>query len=526
MTVLDSPPHPEASIPVTDARDSTDRLHWAMLAILIAIAAGLRFWRLGHWGFEGDEVFTWQDSVRLIPNNPRPLLYLLNHYVVYPLRPLDELGLRLLPACFGVLAVPALYWVSRKLVGPRAALFASLLLVFNPLHVYQSQYARYWGLVFLLSAVYPFAIFIGLRDRNVRMLGLGLVTAALAVLAHPVSLLLVGGLGVWLLTQVRRDQLTGLWNQKAVRWTAGMMAIVAAVGAVRFVPMLLDWVSIHDDNKRVSDHLLSMPGRVGVKQAGMLLAYLDGLTLPLVLTAALGVYLLCLRRERPLALLLSCLFVAPVAFLLLLSFRTAVSVTYMISTAPAVFVGAGMALDRCSRLDWEVRPAWLLSAMVGTMIILSGAPTLLSQYRDGRRQDFRGAARWLQGHLSPGDQVYSDQFRTMKLYLPGTRIHHLSAEPASLAQALEGLQISRPPGTLWLVVPYTARGGHRTTPKLDSFKGWIYGHCQLAETVGVARLDFRHNELQIYRCPPATSDEPTNVEGAVRESPLRAKTSR
>jgi uncharacterized membrane protein len=526
MTVLDRPPRPEASIELEQRRASTDRLHWIILAALIVIAAGLRFWRLGHWGFEGDEVFTLQDSVRLIPDNPRPLLYLLNHYVVYPFHPLDELGLRLLPACFGVLAIPALYWVSRKLVGARAALMASLLLVFNPLHVYQSQYARYWGLVFLLSAVYPFAIFVGLRDRNLRMLGLGLLVAVLAVLAHPVSLFLICGLGIWLMTQVRREHLTRLWNRKAVRWAAAISAILAVVVALRFVPILLEWVSIHDDKKRVSDHLLSLPGRIGVKQAGMLLAYLEGLTVPLVLTAALGFYLVWLRGERSLALLLSCLFAAPVALLLLLSLRTAVSVTYMISTAPAAFIGAGVALDRLSRLDWELRPRWLLSATWAAIIIVVGAPSLLSQYRDGRRQDFRGAARWLQKHLSPGDQIYSDQFRTMRLYLPSAGIHHLSAESASLAQALDGIETSRPPGTLWVVMPYSARGGHRTTPKLESFKDWIYGHCQLSETVGVARLDFRHNELQIYRCPPATSDEPTSVEGAPRESPLRARTSR
>jgi mannosyltransferase len=526
MTVLDSPAVPGAGIPARETRDPTTTLHWLILATLVVIAAALRFWRLGQWGFEGDEVFTLQDSVRLIPSNPRPLLYLLNHYVVYPFHPLDELGLRLLPACFGVLAVPALYWSSRKLVGARAALLGALLLVFNPLHLYQSQYARYWGLVFLLSSIYPFAIFIGLRDRNIRLLGLGVLVAVLAVLAHPVSLFLVVGLGVWLLTQVRRDQLDRLWAQKRVRWATAILALFAIVVAVRFVPILLEWVSIHDDKKRVSDHLLSLPGRIGVKQAGMLLAYLEGLTLPLALTGALGVYLLWLRRERELALLLGCLFIVPLAMLLLLSLRTAVSVTYMISTAPVVFIAAGVALDRCSRIEWDLRPRWLLSAVWAIMIIAAGAPTLLSQYRDGRRQDFRGAARWLQEHLSPGDQVFSDQFRTMKLYLPGNRIHHLSAEPATLAEALEGVQTSQPAGALWLVVPYSARGGHRTTPKLEGFKGWIYGHCQLRETTGVARLDFRHNELQIYRCPPVTSDELSKAGGAPTARPLRASTSR
>ena len=31
--------------------------------------------------------------------------------------------------------------------------------------------------------------------------------------------------------------------------------------------------------------------------------------------------------------------------------------------------------------------------------------------------------------------------------------------------------------------------------------GWIYENCQLRNTVGVARLDFRQNQLQVYRCP-------------------------
>jgi hypothetical protein len=485
-----------------DKREPSDKHWFGVLAALLGLAAALRFWRLGHWGFEGDEVFTLHDSIRLVPNNPRPLLYWLNHFLVGPLMPLDELGLRLLPACCGVLAVAALFFVGWRLVGTRAALFASLLLVFSPLHVYQSQYARYWSLVFLLSGVYPFAVYLGIRDRSFRMLALGVLTGVLAVLAHPVSLLLVGGLIVWLLTQVRRHHLRGLWNQKSVRWAAGVVVVLGGVIVVRYIPLLLGWVYAHDEKTRVPDHLLSLPSRPGVKQAGLLLAYVDGLTLPLVLAAAMGIYLLWLRRDRSMALLLACLFVVPVGFLLLLSFRTAVSVTYMISTAPIVFLAAGIFLDRLASLDWEVRPRWLLSAAVAAIIIAGGAPTLISQYRDGRRQDFRGAARWLREHLAPGDLVYSDQFRTVNLYLPGTVVHHLSADPTALTQSLRALQDSRRGATLWIVAPYSARGGYRTTPKLNSFKTWIYQNCQLREAIGVARLDFRQNELQIYRCPP------------------------
>jgi mannosyltransferase len=472
-----------------------------LVTLLTLLAAALRFWRLGQWGLEGDEVFTFDDSVRLVPHNPRPLLYWLNHYVIGAVRPLDEMGLRLLPALFGMLAIPALFFVGRRLVGTRAALFASLLLVFNPLHVYQSQYARYWSLVVLLSTIYPFAIYLGIRDRDRRMLALGLVTAVLAVLAHPVALLLVGGLGVWLLTEVRAEHLRRLWNQKAVRWVTGAVLVVGAAMTARYLPLLLEWVTEHDVKARVPDHLLALPGGLGVKQAGLLLAYMDGLTLPLAVTGALGIYLLWLRRERSLALLLASLFIVPVGFLLLLSLRTAVSVTYMLSTVPVFFLGAGVLLDRLASLEWELHPRWLFSAVVAAIIIAAGAPTVVSQYRDGRRQDFRGAAQWLHEHVGPGDLVYSDQFRTVSHYLPGIRIQHLSADPRPLTRSLEGLEESGR-GTLWIVAPYSARGGHRTTARLNDFKGWVWDHCQLREAIGVARLDFRQNELQIYRCPP------------------------
>src|SRR5688572_5649646 len=103
-----------------------------LLTGLIVLAAALRFWRLGEWNFQATEIFTLRDSSSPQFGNPRPLGYLLNYYVVRPLLPLNEFGLRLLPALFGVLTIPAFYFIARSLVGVRAALFGTLLLVFSP----------------------------------------------------------------------------------------------------------------------------------------------------------------------------------------------------------------------------------------------------------------------------------------------------------------------------------------------------------------------------------------------------------
>lgn len=475
-----------------------------IVAGLTVLALILRAWRLGNWGFEGDEVFTLRDSVsqpRL--DNPRPLLYFLNYYVVRPIVPLDELGLRLLPAIFGVLAIPAFYLVVRRLAGTRPALFSALLLTVSAVHVHQSQYARYWSLVFLLSAIYPFATYLGFRERNLRVLALGLLTGVLAVLAHPAAVLLVGGLGLWLLiTNRRRAWRAELWNQWSIRWGAVLMLIVAGVIAVRYVPILRAWTIAHNGTI-IPERLLRLPSGPGMTQIGVLLSYLEGLTLPVVLTGVLGIYVLWAQRDRPLALLLICLFLFHAGFIVLLSFGTAVGASYIMPTAPVFFIGAGVFLDRLAEVDWKMRPRWLPTATVAAIIIAAGLPTLISQYRDGRRNDFRAAARWLDQHLAAGDVVYSDQYQVLTHYLQKTQAEQLSVDPGPLMQSVRGLHNAGTGGALWIVAPHSSRGSHRTHPKLESLKRWIYGNCQLRTTVGVARLDFRQNELQIYRCPPA-----------------------
>ena len=195
------------------------------------------------------------------------------------------------------------------------------------------------------------------------------------------------------------------------------------------------------------------------------------------------------------------MFIFPVAFLVLLSFRTPVGVFYLVPTLPIVFIGAGVFLDRLAGIDWEL-PRSLLPAAVMAMIIAAGAPTLLSQYRDGRRYDFRGAALWLHERIAPGDVVFSDQFKVLTHYLPGAQVDKLGGDPAPLVQSVQVLRQSDLGGSVWVVAPAPSHA-FRTNPKIGSLNGWMYDNCQLRNTIGVGRLDFRQYHLQIYRCPPA-----------------------
>ena len=476
--------------------------HTLLLFGIMGLAVALRFWRLGDWGFDSDEVFMLRDSLDPRLTNPRPLLYFLNHYIVQPLMPLHELSLRLLPAVFGVLAIPTIYFVGRRLVGTRAALFAAFFLAVSPLHIYYSQFARYWSLVFLLAAIYPYAIYLGVRERNRGWLAVGLLTGVLAVLAHPASILLVGGLGIWAI-YARREQLARLWERRRIRWVALFLAVVAAGVALRFVYLLQSWITLHDQKPNsANEFLMHIPGKSGIKQIVYIMGFMESLTVPLVLAGVLGIYLLWQGRDRSLGVLLAWMLGFPMAFLVLLSFRAPVSVFYLVPTLPILFIAAGVFLDRLAELRWELRPHWLLPAAVVLIIIAAGAPTLLSQYRDGRRYDFRGAARWLHARLNPGDVIFSDQFKVLTHYLPGPQIQRLGGDPTPLMQAARTLQESRRGTAVWVVSPAPSHA-FRTNPKIGELKGWIYSNCELRNTIGVGRLDFRLYHLQIYRCPVA-----------------------
>jgi 4-amino-4-deoxy-L-arabinose transferase-like glycosyltransferase len=471
-----------------------------LLAGLIILAIALRFWRLGEWNFQATEMFTLRDSVTPQFGNTRPLGYLLNYYLVKPFLPLDEFGLRLLPAVFGVLAVPAFYFVSRHLLGTRAALLGTLLLTVSHLHVMYSQLARYWSLVFLLSAIYPYALYIGLRERNRRALILGVVTGVLAALAHPVSILLLVGPVSLLIIQFRREHPVRRWSQKTT-WLAVMAFVgVAAIVAWRFIPILQGWISSHDKNPGQGQFLVA-GFREGLRQIFYLLAFFEGLTLPVALAAIVGIYLIWRERDRTLGIFLASMAVFPIAFLTLISLRTPVSQYYQLPAVPVFFLGAAAFLDRLFEVDWRLRPRWLLPATVVAVVVSAGAPSLISEYLNGRRYDFRGMAHWLEPRLAPADIVFSDQPMVLAHYLDGAKVEHLRPDTASLTQSARRLHESGRGGALWIVAPSQ---GHalRTDLKRGGLIGWIYDNCQLRQLTGMGRVDFRQQYLNAYRCPP------------------------
>ncbi|MGN6391245.1 MAG: hypothetical protein ACTHM9_03215 [Gemmatimonadales bacterium] len=472
------------------------------VAALTLLALLSRFGRLGHWGFDSDEIFMLRDSMHPGFTNPRPLLYFLNHLIA-PVLPLDEFGLRFLPAVFGVLAVPAIYLVGRRLVGARGAFYASLLVTLSGLLLIYSQFGRYWSLVFLLCAIYPYALYLGVREHDRRALTIGIITGLLACVAHPTSVLLVGGPAIWFLAiWLRPGNLAALWRRPQVRWGALTLIIALCVIAWRFVPILHHWVSSHDNNPGSGQFLLRQHVPLGLKQAFLLLAYVQGLTFSVVWTGLVGLFLLWRDRDRFLAQYLASVAAFPIAFITLTSIRTPVSTYYMVPAAPVFFLGAGYFLDRIFATPWSTRPRWLVPATVLGLMLLEGMPTFVSQYLNGRRYDFKSTAQWLRPRLTSHDVVFSDQPVALQQYLPQLEVQRLRYDTEPLAHSLEQVRATSG-AALWVVAPAPAHA-FRTNLKQGGLADWLYAKCQLRNSIGQGRVDFREQYLQVFRCPPSS----------------------
>jgi hypothetical protein len=80
-------------------------------------------------------------------------------------------------------------------------------------------------------------------------------------------------------------------------------------------------------------------------------------------------------------------------------------------------------------------------------------------------------------------------------------VEKLRRDPGPLEEAVSELRRSSGEA-LWIVAPAPAHA-LRTNLKAGGLADWMYANCQMRNTIGAGRLDFRQQYLQVYRCPPA-----------------------
>src|SRR5262249_49749909 len=139
-----------------------------------------------------------------------PPLYYVVSWLWIQIVPGTEVGMRALPALFGVALVPVAYWIGRELADARAAIIAAALVACNPFLVWYSQEARAYSLLSLLSAVALLFAILAVMRPSARLYAGWAVASALALATHYFAVFLILPEAVILLRSAPSRRLAGL----------------------------------------------------------------------------------------------------------------------------------------------------------------------------------------------------------------------------------------------------------------------------------------------------------------------------
>lgn len=317
--------------------------HWLCLLAITSLAAVLRFYRLGDWAFWVDEAHTWRDATlphEIFWDSNRawyPTSFVLVRWLLDALDPrtVTEGVLRMPFAIGGILAVPLIAIMGRQLVGNVAALFAALLLAVNPWHIYWSQNARSYSLMFLFSLMAAGCFWSGIQRKSVSRITLSVLAGVLAVSCHSTGGLVFAPMVAYPLLAGRE------WNSRLFAVLGGITVLLfVALPPMRHLPPFDEFVRAKA-NPEIS-HLFQT------------VAFY--FRLPLLSTAAIGLWIHWQERDRTRPVFLALWAALPLVALAVLG-STVVKTTarYAFGMLPAILLLSSVA---CVRLHDAMRNAF------------------------------------------------------------------------------------------------------------------------------------------------------------------------
>ena len=212
------------------------------MTLILLLGAGLRFFQLNDVPLRGDEAFTvlhWMReplahtlaAIATVDPQP-PLAYAL--YRAFGLAFGSSEGVvRLLPALLGLLGVPALYGIGRRIGGRNAGLIAAALFAASPVLIWHAQDARNYGIWAAFSALALWSALRALERDRTGSWALFIVIQIAACYLYYLELLFLGALTVYVLLDVRREP------RKVLHWFIALAFIGLALAPWFSQPRLL-----------------------------------------------------------------------------------------------------------------------------------------------------------------------------------------------------------------------------------------------------------------------------------------------
>ncbi|HEX6383879.1 MAG TPA: glycosyltransferase family 39 protein [Anaerolineae bacterium] len=333
----------------------------------------------------------------------------------------SEWSMRLAPALIGLISVPVLYFLVRKLFDQHVALIAVLLLAISPWHVYWSQNARFYTMLFLLYTGAVVTFFWGLEHFKHRLLLVSLVLLGLALMERLLAAFLVPIVGSYVLL------VRALWFKKHAFFRSKKLLLAIALPVLIFG--VYELFNLMEGESRVLSFVTKFVGNPNKSPARFLASFIYRVGLPtLCLGTVGGLYLIA--RRKPIGLYLLLAAIMPPLLLTL--------------AAPFVFTA--------DRYAFVALPGWIILSAVtiktlfaestryGQILVLAVPLIALSDafvqnalyytYQNGGRHDWKSAYAFIGTHQRESDVVIAARPLIGEYYLRRTveGIHNVDTQ--------------------------------------------------------------------------------------------------
>lgn len=459
-------------------QNSNKQVVWQyiLLTFITALAAILRFYKLGEWSFWGDELIT----VRSAPDAINGSILTPFSYIIIgeamKLFGVSEWSARLVPALIGVASIPLFYFPIRRVTNPRTALVAVLLLAVSPWHIYWSQNARFYTPLLLFYTLSLFTFYIALEEDRPLYLLLSLVFAGLAVKERLFSLMLAPILVgyIILLFVMRYDKPRGYrFRNIGVLLVPGLLALP-----------LIGWQFIQDPQRWFNKFSWINNNPLWISAS---VAYYIGV--PIICLGIFSALYFFTQRNR-FALLLTLGAILPICCVTLLSLVQYSASRYVFIALTSWLLLAAMSVDEFLRL--APKNVKILGYGVASMLILFSLSedVLYYQYQNGNRDDWKAAFTWVNQQSQPGDVIVSANQKVGEYYA--------TAQPVNMAE-LEPHQIDELGDRVWIVEDMNVR------EKWPEMYFWLRENAELAAEMDV-HVRARTYLMRVYVYEPEAAD--------------------
>ena len=376
-------------------------IQYILLIGIMVLAAVLRLYKIGEWGFWIDEIFTINRALGdlgslLIPTSLR----LIN--IPMSILGVSEFSSRLVPGLLGILSIPIFFFPVRKITNGTIALIFTLLLALSPWHLFWSQNARYYTALMLFYGLASLCLFIWLESENRWYLVFSMVLIGLAMLERGTTLFIFPVLVVYILALY----LLPVEKPPGLRWRNL---------ALFFVPMLILGLLVVFLSGNVFSFFTKI---VGFQHNPIRVAFgvIYDLGLPLFLLAICGGIYSSVKKSR-LGLFLLIGTLVPFVILLIVSpFVLAVS-RYIFQTLPLWLMLGAIAIKAI--VDNASGNGKYLALGFALLLVADSVSQnfLYFNYQNGNREDFKGAFEIVAEHKLLDDLIVSGRPEIGRYYL-------------------------------------------------------------------------------------------------------------